>query len=100
MHNISCASQIRMDFGSKVGVFTRDYRYDEGSRILITVPACLEILLLSSSPANRREWVRRLQYVIFDEVHCMRNGGVKEGGAAENTGAIWEHCLLLIRCPT
>lgn len=27
----------------------------------------------------------------------MREGGVKESGAAETTGAIWEHCLLLIR---
>lgn len=31
------------------------------------------------------------------QVHCMREGGVKEGGAAESSGAIWEHCLLMIR---
>jgi len=81
----------------KVGVFTRDYRYnEENARILITVPACLEILLFSSSSAHR-SWVKRLRYVIFDEVHCMREGGIKESGAAESNGAIWEHCLLLIR---
>ena len=28
----------------------------------------------------------------------MREGGVKEGGRNEGTGAIWEHCLLAIRC--
>lgn len=27
----------------------------------------------------------------------MREGGIREGGTVENTGAIWEHCLLLIR---
>ena len=91
--------QVLQDFGSKVvvGAFTRDFRYnEERARILITVPACLEILLFSTTPAHR-QWVKRLRYVIFDEVHCMREGGIKETGAAENTGAIWEHCLLLIR---
>ena len=77
------------------GVFTRDFRINAlGARILVTVPACLEILLFL--PAHR-EWVGRLRYVIFDEVHCMREGGIREGGTAENTGTIWEHCLLVIR---
>lgn len=77
------------------GVFTRDYRINAlEARILVTVPACLEILLFS--PAHR-DWVKKLRYVIFDEVHCMREGGIREGGTVENTGAIWEHCLLLIR---
>ena len=80
---------------SVYGVFTRDYRINAlEARILVTVPACLEILLFS--PAHR-EWASRLRYVIFDEVHCMREGGIREGGAAESTGTIWEHCLLLIR---
>ena len=35
------------------------------ARILVTVPACLEILLLSPS---HREWVDKLRYIIFDEV--------------------------------
>ena len=88
------------DFGPIVGAFTRDYRHNaENARILITVPACLEILLFSSTPEHRK-WVKRLRYVIFDEVHCMREGGVKESGATESNGAIWEHCLLLIRLGT
>ena len=83
---------------SVYGVFTRDYRINAlEARILVTVPACLEILLFS--PAHRN-WVNQLRYVIFDEVHCMREGGIREGGAAESTGTIWEHCLLLIRCYT
>ncbi len=77
------------------GVFTRDYRIKAlEARILVTVPACLEILLFS--PAHR-DWVKKLRYVIFDEVHCMREGDIREGGTVHNTGAIWEHCLLLIR---
>ena len=48
------------------GVFTRDYRYNLfDSRILITVPACLEIMLLSHAT---QKWVQSLRYVIFDEV--------------------------------
>ena len=94
--------QVLKDFSkggdkSVYGVFTRDYRINAlEARILVTVPACLEILLFSPT---HREWVARLRYVIFDEVHCMREGGVREGGTAENTGTIWEHCLLLIRYP-
>ncbi|XP_006896731.1 PREDICTED: probable ATP-dependent RNA helicase DDX60-like [Elephantulus edwardii] len=70
------------------GVFTRDYRHDAlNCQILVTVPQCLEILLLSP---HRQNWVKRIRYVIFDEVHCL--GG--EIGAE-----VWEHLLVMIRCP-
>ncbi|NXP10560.1 DDX60 helicase, partial [Thinocorus orbignyianus] len=70
------------------GVFTRDYRHDVmNSQILVTVPQCLEILMLSP---RCQKWTKRIQYVIFDEVHCL--GG--EIGAE-----IWEHLLVTIRCP-
>ncbi|XP_053514334.1 probable ATP-dependent RNA helicase DDX60 isoform X3 [Artibeus jamaicensis] len=70
------------------GVFTRDYRHNAlNCQVLITVPACLEILLLAP---HRQKWVKRIRYVIFDEVHCL--GG--EIGAE-----IWEHLLVMIRCP-
>eukprot|EP00071_Canis_lupus_P023777 XP_013975221.1 probable ATP-dependent RNA helicase DDX60 [Canis lupus familiaris] len=70
------------------GVFTRDYRHDAlNCQVLITVPACFEILLLSP---HRQAWVKRIRYVIFDEVHCL--GG--EIGAE-----VWEHLLVMIRCP-
>ncbi|XP_074678965.1 putative ATP-dependent RNA helicase DDX60 isoform X4 [Strix aluco] len=70
------------------GVFTRDYRSDVmNSQILVTVPQCLEILMLSP---HCQKWTKRIQYVIFDEVHCL--GG--EIGAE-----VWEHLLVTIRCP-
>ncbi|NWW94894.1 DDX60 helicase, partial [Rhynochetos jubatus] len=70
------------------GVFTRDYRNDVmNSQILVTVPQCLEILMLSP---RCQKWAKRIQYVIFDEVHCL--GG--EIGAE-----VWEHLLVTIRCP-
>ncbi|XP_021120572.1 probable ATP-dependent RNA helicase DDX60 isoform X1 [Heterocephalus glaber] len=70
------------------GVFTREYRHDAlNSQVLVTVPACFEILLLAP---HRQQWVKRIRYVIFDEVHCL--GG--EIGAE-----VWEHLLVMIRCP-
>ena len=73
---------------SVYGVFTRDYRHNALTcQILVTVPQCLEILLLS--PA-RRDWVARIKYVVFDEVHCI---------GSEIGAEVWEHLLLLIRCP-
>ncbi|XP_008065932.2 probable ATP-dependent RNA helicase DDX60, partial [Carlito syrichta] len=70
------------------GVFTREYRHDAlNSQVLITVPACFEILLLAP---HRQNWVKKIRYVIFDEVHCL--GG--EIGAE-----VWEHLLVMIRCP-
>ncbi|XP_049719778.1 probable ATP-dependent RNA helicase DDX60 [Elephas maximus indicus] len=70
------------------GVFTRDYRHDTfNCQILVTVPQCFEILLLSP---HSQKWVKRIRYVIFDEVHCL--GG--EIGAE-----VWEHLLVMIRCP-
>lgn len=74
--------------GALCGVFTRDYRHDAlNCQVLVTVPACFEILLLAP---HRQSWVKRIRYVIFDEVHCL--GG--EIGAE-----IWEHLLVMIRCP-
>ncbi|KAK2572326.1 putative ATP-dependent RNA helicase DDX60 [Acropora cervicornis] len=70
------------------GVFTRDYRRNTlNSQILVTVPQCLEILFLSP---RRQEWTKNVKYVIFDGVHCL---------GEENGAEVWEHLLLLIRCP-
>ncbi|GCB77266.1 hypothetical protein scyTo_0019977, partial [Scyliorhinus torazame] len=70
------------------GCFTRDYRHNvHNCQVLVTVPQCLEILLLSP---HLQDWANKIQYVIFDEVHCL--GG--EIGAE-----VWEHLLALIRCP-
>ncbi|XP_027763996.1 probable ATP-dependent RNA helicase DDX60 [Empidonax traillii] len=70
------------------GVFTRDYRHDVmNSQILVTVPQCLEILMLSP---RCQKWAQRIQYVIFDEVHCL---------GSEIGAEVWEHLLMTIRCP-
>ncbi|XP_029460015.1 LOW QUALITY PROTEIN: probable ATP-dependent RNA helicase DDX60 [Rhinatrema bivittatum] len=70
------------------GSFTRDFRTDTlNCQILVTVPQCFEILLLSP---HQQDWANRIRYVIFDEVHCL--GG--EIGAE-----VWEHLLVMIRCP-
>ena len=73
---------------SVCGVFTRDYRSNAlNSQILVTVPQCLEILLLSP---HRQDWAAKIKYVVFDEVHCL---------GSEIGAEFWEHLLLLVRCP-
>jgi superfamily II DNA or RNA helicase len=70
-----------------VGVFTQDYRTNPLTcQVLITVPSCLEVLLLS--PHNE-EWKRRVKWVVFDEVHCISMGN----------GQAWERLLQMIECP-
>lgn len=69
-------------------MFTRDYRMNmERCRILVTVPQCLEILLLSPTYQSQ---CQRMSYVIFDEMHCM---------AGEHGSEVWEISMLLIPCP-
>jgi superfamily II RNA helicase len=58
-----------------------------GCRILVTVPQCMEILLLS--PSHQR-WCQRIKYAIFDEIHCM---------SGEIGSDVWEKTMLLINCP-
>ena len=80
--------QVYADFKQNAGAFTRDFRsHVLDSRILVTVPACLEILLLSPSQRNR-EWAANIQYVIFDEIHCLREGGLVDGGSQDSSGKI------------
>ncbi|XP_047114013.1 probable ATP-dependent RNA helicase DDX60 isoform X2 [Schistocerca piceifrons] len=76
------------DGQSVYGIFTRDYRENALTcQILVTVPECLEILLMSPRMCS---WVKRLRYIIFDEIHCL-------SGIAG--GLSWETGLLLTRCP-
>lgn len=39
-------------------------------KVLVTVPDCLETILLSSNPAVQ-QFVSKIKYVIFDEVHSI-----------------------------
>lgn len=79
-----------------LGVFLKEFNSAGGvmevgrwknCQILVTIPHILEMLLLS--PSNQ-DWVSRLRYVVFDEVHCI---GEQEGGVQ------WEHCMQMIPCP-
>lgn len=60
--------------------------------MLVTVPQCLEVLLLSTA---EQSWTRRLRYVIFDEVHCIGDSGA---AGVEGT-ASWERIIAMIPCP-
>jgi ATP-dependent RNA helicase DDX60 len=78
------------DRSSVFGYFTRDYRYKPlKCRVLVTVPECLEMLLLSPQP-QFEEWRKKIRYCIFDEVHSI-------GDLA--SGEIWEHVMSLVDCP-
>eukprot|EP00397_Hematodinium_sp_SG-2012_P001704 GEMP01001709.1.p1 GENE.GEMP01001709.1~~GEMP01001709.1.p1 ORF type:complete len:1345 (+),score=373.38 GEMP01001709.1:450-4037(+) len=99
-------AEVYTRFGSKnypnnskyelMGVFLREYNsaggyMEEGkwkyTQVLITVPHVFELLLLSP---EHQDWVKRLRYVVFDEIHCI---GEKEGGIQ------WERVMQLIPCP-
>eukprot|EP00960_Hanusia_phi_P032081 749668-Hanusia_phi.AAC.2 len=72
---------------SLCGVFTRDFRENEMTcQILVTVPQCFGILLMSGENVS---WASRVQTVILDEVHSI----------GEKNGEIWEQIILLIPCP-
>ncbi|CAJ1414451.1 unnamed protein product, partial [Effrenium voratum] len=72
------------------GIFTRDSRSErcQECQILVTVPQCLIIYMLSPT-AKGHGWLERLQYAIVDEVHCL-------GG---EDGSVWEQVLSLLPCP-
>ncbi|CAF4982124.1 unnamed protein product [Rotaria sp. Silwood1] len=59
----------------------------EKRRILVTLPECLEMLLLSP---NYQRWCQRIRYCIFDEIHCM---------SGDIGSDVWERIMLLINCP-
>jgi superfamily II DNA/RNA helicase len=70
------------------GTFTKDYRHKPlNCRILVCVPQCFEILLMSP---HHSEWAKKIKYVIFDEVHSIAEVG---------SGEVWEHLFSLIASP-
>jgi len=82
------SADVYARYGMVFGVMTLDYsvRLKE-CEVLITIPECLETLLLSP---ESEVWTRCIKYVVFDEVHCL--------GSTEN-GAVWERLLKMVRCP-
>jgi len=70
-----------------VGVFTRDFRENELTcQILVCVPQCLQILLMS---ATNLSWTERIEAIVLDEVHSI----------GDVNGEVWEQIILLARCP-
>jgi superfamily II RNA helicase len=69
------------------GMFTKDQRKDiERCQILVTVPECIDILLLQPTEEGQK-WVGRLKWVIFDEVHCINEF---------QRGPVWERILHVL----
>ncbi|KAH8583989.1 SKI family SFII helicase [Cryptosporidium sp. chipmunk genotype I] len=68
---------------------SRDYSINIPTQcqILITLPFMLELLLMSTA---YQQWVSKIKFVIFDEVHCINEA---EGGV------YWERIFQLIPCP-
>lgn len=57
-------------------------------QILVTVPECLDILLLSPTKVGQA-WARRLEWIIFDEVHTINH---------PEEGPVWERILQVRWC--
>jgi len=73
---------------SVFGSFTRDMRVAPTScRVLVTVPACLEILLLSVPLQDT--WVPKIRTIIFDEIHTI----------SADESAVLARLLALAPCP-
>jgi ATP-dependent RNA helicase DDX60 len=63
------------------------HRYVDTCQVLVTLPEVLETLLLSP---KYKDWTKRLDYVILDEIHTMESSG---------NGDVWERVLALLPCP-
>merc|ERR1712151_1198847 len=100
------SAEIYARFGNKtypahskyelLGCFQREFNQGGGvtvqgkwrnCQVLVTLPHILELLLLSK---ETQDWVKRMRWVIFDEVHCI---------AEEEGGSQWEHTMQMIPCP-
>lgn len=57
--------------------------------VLITIPECLDGLLLNPQ-VEVQDWLRRVRYAIFDEVHTL---------GEDNGGIVWERLLSMLSCP-
>lgn len=72
------------------GLFLRDRRQRaESCQILITVPECLDMLLLSPTKTGQN-WAKKIKWILFDEVHTIND---------PMEGPVWERILQLTTCP-
>ncbi len=83
------SAEVFQRFGSVYGMFYEGVSSKAiDSEIIIATPSCFEYLMMC--PAHE-ELVKRIKYVIFDEVHCI--------GQTQMDGRIWERLLLANRAP-
>eukprot|EP00467_Chlorarachnion_reptans_P011033 CAMPEP_0114531348 /NCGR_PEP_ID=MMETSP0109-20121206/26009_1 /TAXON_ID=29199 /ORGANISM="Chlorarachnion reptans, Strain CCCM449" /LENGTH=2464 /DNA_ID=CAMNT_0001714189 /DNA_START=104 /DNA_END=7498 /DNA_ORIENTATION=- len=81
------AAGVYRRYGAVFGVLTPGERYRTSScEVLVTLPHMLEEIMLSP---EREDWVARVKYVIYDEVHSLDGSG---GGA-------WERLLAAFPAP-
>jgi len=82
------AAEVYAKYGDVFGIFTQDYDHKIlESEVTVVVPETFEILLTSP---QREAYIKSIDYVIFDEVHCLDEG---------NGGEVWERLFMLVRCP-
>eukprot|EP00471_Norrisiella_sphaerica_P010558 CAMPEP_0184496812 /NCGR_PEP_ID=MMETSP0113_2-20130426/34938_1 /TAXON_ID=91329 /ORGANISM="Norrisiella sphaerica, Strain BC52" /LENGTH=2353 /DNA_ID=CAMNT_0026883619 /DNA_START=27 /DNA_END=7088 /DNA_ORIENTATION=+ len=81
------AAGVYRRYGAVFGVLAPGLQYKtESCEVLVTLPECLEDILLSP---QREAWVARVKYVIFDEVHSLDG----------SRGEPWERLLAAFPSP-
>jgi len=82
------AAEVYAKYGDVFGIFTEDYDHKVlESEVTVVVPETFETLLTSH---EREDYINSIDYVIFDEVHCLGEG---------SGGEVWERLIMLVRCP-
>jgi len=82
------AAEVYTKYGDVFGIFTEDYDHKVlESEVTVVVPETFETLLTSH---EREDYINSIDYVIFDEVHCLGEG---------SGGEVWERLIMLVRCP-
>lgn len=89
------AAEVYAHYGPIVGIQTTSYEQStENCQILVTVPQCLEELLLDPTWDSKR-----IAYCILDEIHCIQEFGTGEQSLDEGGSIVWEHVINLLPCP-
>ena len=88
------AAEVYNHYGPVVGYHLPEYSNSaETCQVLVTIPQCLEELLLNSS------WKKQIDYCILDEVHCIQEFGTGDSTDNKNNTVVWEHIIDLLPCP-
>lgn len=89
------AAEVYAHYGPIVGIQTSQYEQSvENCQVLVTVPQCLEELLLDP------KWnSKKIAYCILDEIHCIQEFGTGEQSLDEGGSIVWEHVINLLPCP-